>query len=137
MDMNHTHRIPIDINGAIRHFTLQYVDCWPSGRLQLQPVVTDEADMDCTDHNTDGNAKVTTGTGVHPSIPIMVVNHVGWLRVHRRRTMNEFAIRLTLETQYAVMKAYVYSWSASIEYFVVYIILFYKAAPNSIFANCS
>ena len=64
MDVNHTHRIPIDVNGAARHYTLQYIGCWPSGRLQLQPVVTNETDMDCTNYNTDGNAKVTTGTGI-------------------------------------------------------------------------
>jgi PUB domain/UBX domain len=36
MDVNH--RVPLDV-GAV-YATLQYVGCWPSGRLQLQPTTT-------------------------------------------------------------------------------------------------
>lgn len=36
MDVNH--RVPLDIRAV--HSTLQYVGCWPSGRLQLQPTST-------------------------------------------------------------------------------------------------
>ena len=36
MDVNHTlPRTAMDVNGAARHYTLQYIGCWPSGRLQL------------------------------------------------------------------------------------------------------
>jgi PUB domain/UBX domain len=36
MDVNH--RVPLDVGTS--HSTLQYVGCWPSGRLQLQPIPT-------------------------------------------------------------------------------------------------
>lgn len=61
IDVNHTHRIPIDVSGPARHYTLQYIGCWPSGRLQLQPA--NDPETDDTNH-TDGNMNVATGTDV-------------------------------------------------------------------------
>jgi hypothetical protein len=45
IDMNHTQRIPIIVTGPAIHYTLQYVGCWPSGRIQLQPSSLFEADV--------------------------------------------------------------------------------------------
>jgi PUB domain len=65
VDVNHANRLPLDVQGAATNLTLQYVGCWPSGRLQLQPSFSSTAQQDAaTPMQVPWNKKIGNSRGL-------------------------------------------------------------------------